>query len=200
MDQNKIKNQNLDLGYFTNPSDSAYVYSVNQGEFDMGFGEAIKTCFSKYFTFSGRARRSEYWWFYLFTILLGIAAGIIDALVGGVSEDIGIFGIIASLVTLIPSLAAQVRRLHDTGRSGWWIGGAIIAIIVFGILIGAVGATGVGSSSDVSGTFAIMIVIFAIAFFIYAIVMLVFLCQDSQDGNNKYGPNPKYDTTAEVFS
>lgn len=166
----------------------------------MGFGEAIKTCFSKYFTFSGRARRSEYWWFYLFTILLGFAAGIIDVLLGTGSDDIGIFGTIASLVTLIPSLSAQVRRLHDTGRSGWWIGGAFIAVIIFGIMIaGAMGVTAT-SSDSFSLTFAIAIIVFAIAFLIWGITMLVFMCQDSDQGTNKYGPSPKYGSHAEVFS
>jgi len=168
----------------------------------MGFGEAIKTCFRKYFTFSGRARRSEYWWFYLFTLLLGFAAGIIDAILGTGTEDLGVFGATASLVTLIPSLSAQVRRLHDVGRSGWWIGGAIIAAVMFIIvLVGTFGVTGIDESSDnFTGAFGVAIIIFVIAFFIYAITILVFMCQDSQQGANKYGPNPKYDSSADVFS
>lgn len=167
----------------------------------MGFGDAIKTCFSKYFTFSGRARRSEYWWFYLFTILLGIVAGIFDGILGLGSENLGVLGAIATLVTIIPTLSAQVRRLHDTGRSGWWVGGAFIAAIVFVFLmIGTVGLAGLGDSTDAfSGAMGIFFLIFVFAFLIYGIAMLVFMCQDSHKGDNKYGPSPKYGEEVSVF-
>jgi len=167
----------------------------------MGFGEAIKTCFSKYFTLSGRARRSEYWYFYLFTILLGIAAGIIDGVLGLGSGDLGILGAIATLATLIPSITVQVRRLHDTGRSGWWVGGAFIAAIIFVILIaGFIGAGLENSEGIFGGVGGVLLIIFVIAFLIYGITMLVFMCTDSHEGSNKYGPNPKHDAAADVFN
>ena len=167
----------------------------------MGFGEAIKVCFSKYFTFSGRARRSEYWWFYLFTILLAIVAGIFDGILGLGTEDLGVLGGIATLVTIVPTLSAQVRRLHDTGRSGWWVGAAFIAAIIFVILIiGIAGVSGLGGTSDAfSGAMGIFFLIFIFAFLIYGIAMLVFMCQDSHPGDNKYGSSPKYDSGASVF-
>ncbi len=71
----------------------------------MGFLEAIKTCFGKFMTFSGRARRSEFWWFYLLNFIIGC---------------IPFLGWIWGLIVLIPSIAVGIRRLHDTGRSGWW--------------------------------------------------------------------------------
>ena len=71
---------------------------------EIGFGDAIKICFNKFAEFEGRARRSEFWWWYLFTVLVGW---------------IPYIGWLASLVFLIPSLAVGARRLHDTGRSGW---------------------------------------------------------------------------------
>lgn len=71
----------------------------------MGFLEAIKTCFGKFMTFSGRARRSEFWWFYLLNFIIGC---------------IPFVGWIWGLIVLIPSIAVGIRRLHDTGRSGWW--------------------------------------------------------------------------------
>jgi len=167
----------------------------------MGFGEAIKTCFSKYFTISGRARRSEYWWFYLFTVLLGIVAGIFDGILGLGAEDLGVLGTIATLVTIIPTITAQVRRLHDTGRSGWWVGGAFIAAIVFVFLIiGIVGMSGLDGTSDVfAGSMGVFFLVFVVAFLIYGIVMLVFMCQDSHTGDNQYGPSPKYDSGASGF-
>lgn len=88
----------------------------------MSFGDAVKTCFSKYATFKGRARRSEYWWFWLFTFILSCVAIGIDYSMGWVNREVGL-GIcsgIWSLAMFLPSLAACVRRLHDTGRSGWW--------------------------------------------------------------------------------
>lgn len=88
----------------------------------MGPTQAIGSVFSKYATFSGRARRSEYWWFVLFSIIvLGIAAGI-DSGAGLHFKDqaIGWVYSIVALLLLIPSIAVTIRRLHDTGRSGWW--------------------------------------------------------------------------------
>jgi len=77
----------------------------------MTFGESISTCFSKYATFEGRATRSEYWWFFLFSFLASGAAGLMGETVSG----------LFSLAILLPSLAVGVRRLHDTDRSGWFL-------------------------------------------------------------------------------
>lgn len=83
----------------------------------MSFAESIKTCLSKYATFSGRATRAEYWWFYLFTTLVTMAAMFLD-----IMEDTGeVFLRIAQLAFLLPSMAAGVRRMHDINHSGWWI-------------------------------------------------------------------------------
>ena len=85
----------------------------------MGFGEAVRTCFSKYVTFSGRARRPEYWYWVLFGVLVAIVAGILDAVIFGANS--GVFSGLSSLALLLPNLAVTVRRLHDTDRSGWWM-------------------------------------------------------------------------------
>ena len=76
----------------------------------MNFQESIKVCFAKYADFTGRATRPEYWWFMLFIVLAGAAAGIISQYASALFY----------LATLLPSVAAATRRLHDTGRSGWW--------------------------------------------------------------------------------
>lgn len=93
----------------------------------MTFQDSIRTCFSKYVDFSGRASRSEYWWFFLFILLACLASMFIS----------DVLYYIVSLGTLLPSLSAGARRLHDTGRSGWWqllwlipLIGAIILIVL----------------------------------------------------------------------
>lgn len=106
-----------------------------------------------YATFSGRARRSEYWMFVLFNVIVSIVLAGVDAAAGTM-----FLGTIYSLAVFIPSLAVAVRRLHDTGKSGWWF---LINFTIIGI-----------------------------------IVFLVFMFQDSQMGDNEYGPNPKMGSTA----
>ncbi len=99
----------------------------------MDFMTAVRTCLSKYVDFSGRARRSEYWYFVLFNFLVGIVANILDAVLGTDYDGATTGGLINTLVGLalfLPGLAVAVRRLHDTGRSGWWI------LLVFVIIIG----------------------------------------------------------------
>jgi uncharacterized membrane protein YhaH (DUF805 family) len=102
----------------------------------MSFVTAVRSVLSKYVEFGGRARRAEYWWFVLFSILVGIVASILDMALGmdfeGSVMSGGLFNLIANLALLLPSLAVAVRRLHDTDRSGWWI------LIVLIPLIGAI--------------------------------------------------------------
>ena len=76
----------------------------------MNFMQAIQSCLSQYATFSGRASRSEFWWFFLFQILALIVSGML----GDVAYSI------RALLLLLPALAVGTRRLHDVGRSGWW--------------------------------------------------------------------------------
>jgi len=91
----------------------------------MSITEATRTCFSKFVIWSGRARRSEFWWFYLVVILVLIVAAIIDAAAG----TYPLFYALAGLVVFLPTLSAQVRRLHDTERSGWWLFIALIPLV-----------------------------------------------------------------------
>ena len=98
----------------------------------MSFSDAIKTVFSQYATFSGRARRSEYWWFYLFAVIAYIIAAGLDMIVFG---GRGAFEVILWLAIILPVLAVSVRRLHDTGRSGWWLLLSFIPLVGTIILI-----------------------------------------------------------------
>lgn len=92
-------------------------------ETNMRFSEAYKTCFKKYATFKGRARRKEYWYFVLFVFLISLAIGFVSGFIVGLFDldesFITVCSAIVSLAVLLPSLAVQCRRLHDTGKSGW---------------------------------------------------------------------------------
>jgi len=117
-----------------------------------------------YATFTGRARRSEYWYFVLFNLIFAIAAMMLDRLFGSIFKMNTTYGyttlpygyiyVAYSLLVFIPGLAVLVRRLHDVGKSGWF---------VFIVLIPIIGA----------------------------IWILVLACTDSNPGPNGYGPNPK---------
>ena len=84
----------------------------------MNFQQAVQSCLAKYATFSGRAIRSEFWYWQLFLVVAGLIAEIFDFGIGWRSSPLtSIFW----LVTLIPTLAVAARRLHDVGRSAWWL-------------------------------------------------------------------------------
>lgn len=137
----------------------------------MGFGEAIRTCFRKYVDFSGRARRSEYWWFVLFQFLVFLVTEIIDAAGTG-----GVITGLAALGLLLPSIGVTVRRLHDTDRSGWWILAPAAPAFVSGVFFA------MGSS--------VIMAIFGILALILDVVVLIFLIARGTAGANQYGPDP----------
>src|SRR3954471_16059002 len=108
----------------------------------MTFSEAVKSGFDHYATFTGRSARPAYWWWFLFGILVGIGANIIDAIIGS-------FGVISGLVALglfLPGLAVGVRRLHDIDKSGWWI--LILLIPIVGFVLWLIWFTRQGDASD----------------------------------------------------
>src|ERR1700760_520343 len=84
----------------------------------MNFQQAVKFCLAEYATFSGRAARSEFWYWQLFLVVAGLVALIVDAIIGLRGN---LIGTTFWLVTLVPSIAVAARRLHDVGRSGWWL-------------------------------------------------------------------------------
>lgn len=102
----------------------------------------------QYAVFSGRARRKEYWMFFLFNFLISIALGFMEGLLGiARNNDQSVLSNIYSLAVLIPSIGVGIRRMHDTNRSGWWL--------------------------------------------LLPIVNLIFLAQDGQPGENRFGSDPK---------
>lgn len=100
----------------------------------MGFVDAVKSVFSQYVGFSGRAMRSEYWYWVLFSVLVSIVASVVDVILFGIDGTSPLNSIV-SLVLLLPGLAVSVRRLHDIGRSGWWLLLSVIPLIGWIVLI-----------------------------------------------------------------
>lgn len=100
------------------PYGNPYGGGYAQPKPSVGFGEAVKLYFTNYANFSGRSRRSEYWYVMLFEFLVGLVLGLLPALTW-----------IWSIATFIPSLALSVRRLHDLGKSGWWLLIALIPLV-----------------------------------------------------------------------
>jgi uncharacterized membrane protein YhaH (DUF805 family) len=93
----------------------------------MDFWSAVKSVFSQYATFGGRALRSEFWYFVLFNVIVSLVLSLIDAAIFG--SDLEVFSGIWGLATIVPSVAVAARRLHDIDRSGWWQLIALIPII-----------------------------------------------------------------------
>ena|SRR6478672_4629238 len=147
----------------------------------MGFGEAVRTCLRKYVDFQSRARRSEYWWFVLFVVLVGLVAGILDRLIAGdVHMRQGPVSVITSLALLLPSLAVSVRRLHDIDRTGWWILIFYVAAIV--LIFAALGAAFTGSP----GTALVLL----LAIGALSVWLLVWFVTKGTTGPNRFGPDP----------
>lgn len=149
----------------------------------MGFQEAVRTCLKeKYVTFSGRAPRSEYWYFALFYMIVILAIYALFAVSGGIGAlQTGQFSmfhylviilyVVVALGFLLPSLSVLVRRFHDRNMSGWWVlGFMVLSAIPF---VGALVSIG----------------------------MLVLMCLKGTEGENKYGDDPLNPSSgADVFS
>ena len=97
----------------------------------MTFAEAVRSGFDHYVKFDGRASRPAFWWWFLFGVLVGIGATIIDAIIG----TFGVVGGLVSLALLLPNLSVAIRRLHDTDHTGWWVLIGLIPIIGFIVLL-----------------------------------------------------------------
>ncbi|MCV6586848.1 MAG: DUF805 domain-containing protein [Marinibacterium sp.] len=179
----------------------------------MGFIPAVTTCFKKYVTFSGRASRSEYWWFFLFCLLGNLVATVLDVvLFGSVAGSVattdtstsasasadsnGLIGTVFGIVIFLPQLAAAWRRMHDSGRSGLFallptlMVMAAGAVLIFGL--GLAGMFAHGGSMDVLFTRATLLILIptVVVLIISPLLVLFWLTRPSQPGTNAYGPNP----------
>ncbi|MEO7680642.1 MAG: DUF805 domain-containing protein [Sphingomonas sp.] len=159
----------------------------------------------KYATFSGRARRKEFWMWVLFVVLVAIVLTVLDGVLGlggrsgigstatqapgGVGYGAGAFargGILTaifSLAILIPNLAVSVRRLHDIDRTGWWVVLPVVPYLLGMAMI--VGGAATSNLALVGGASVLMLV-----GVVLAIVLLVFYCMAGTRGPNRFGPDP----------
>ncbi|MEZ5839865.1 MAG: DUF805 domain-containing protein [Hyphomicrobiales bacterium] len=102
----------------------------------MDFKTAVVTCLKeKYATFTGRAMRSEYWYFVLFYLIVGVGLGFVDGMLFGFENEFQPLSTIFGLGMLVPSIAVGVRRLHDTDRTGWWLLVVFVPVIGFFVLL-----------------------------------------------------------------
>lgn len=107
-------------------------------QYQVSFSQAVRMAFDSYCRFQGRSSRSEYWWWVLFTFILGSALSLLELLLGFSPTAAQATNGLLSLALLLPGLGLSVRRLHDINKSGWWIllglipvVGAIVLIIWF---------------------------------------------------------------------
>jgi uncharacterized membrane protein YhaH (DUF805 family) len=175
----------------------------------------------RYAEFSGRSSRAEFWWFVLGMIVIFVLMWFVmfGALAGlGTSNSqpgagmLAMFGFggllmaVFGLLLIIPSIAVQVRRLHDTDRSGWWLGGYYILYAVYlAMMLGSLstimgaqmrGETPVQPSSGMFGASMLL----SLLLFIYFIALLVFYCLPGTKGTNRFGDDPYGADVGEVFA
>ncbi|WP_299968260.1 DUF805 domain-containing protein [uncultured Roseobacter sp.] len=186
----------------------------------MTLTESVRTCLRKYFTFSGRASRSEYWKFWLFWLIVMICLLALNTAIFGptfevekqvvVAEDgtrslneihhtsyhSGIFGNVFALAVLVPGVAVACRRLHDVGRSGWWQLAPIV-LLILGVVVSilaTLGWTALLEALRETGSVKVQLGLFGLPIFLAIfgsfLLLLIWLIRPSQPGPNKYGPNP----------
>lgn len=141
----------------------------------------LKVVRDNYANFSGRARRSEYWYYVLCGTIISIVLSVIDLLTG-----YGFLGNIYSLVVFIPGLAVSIRRLHDIGKSGWYL---LVLMIPF--FVGALWLALLFVSALESGKFTPLVIGPVLLFLGGTIWMLVLFCKEGDSGSNAYGDDPK---------
>jgi len=170
----------------------------------MSFSDSVKACLSKYVTFSGRAGRPEYWWFILFVLVVSAVFSMIDAAIFGVDpvtrQPNGLLRPLFTLAIVLPMFAAGWRRMHDTGRPGWYlllpmlVSLSTAIFIMMGVLTFS-GLQNAGADPDalmgpaaflgVTGMFTAMVVQLVLA------IMLIWWLTRPSDGDaNEYGPAP----------
>ena len=156
-------------------------------DFKKYFVDVVK---EKYIDFSGRARRKEFWMFVLFNAIISCVLGIVGSII-----NTNILYSLYSLAVFLPTLAVEVRRLHDINKSGAVlvipvILTVVIAIMAVVVMVAALGTAATGSAGGF-GVSAILFFVLCIADLVFYIVLLVWFCKEGDNGANQYGEDPK---------
>jgi uncharacterized membrane protein YhaH (DUF805 family) len=166
-----------------------------------------------YAKFSGRASRAEFWWYVLIFTLGYSALLIVGFAVSGTRPSVapgdspfamytrmGAFLAVIGiywLALLVPTIAVTVRRLHDTNRSGWWLGAYVLLYFIY---LGIVMSMGRGAGPTPGIGTAVFLLVMSLAFLAYAIALLVFYCLRGTRGPNRFGDDPYGANVEEVFA
>lgn len=162
----------------------------------------------KYVQLNGRARRSEYWLFFLFQILVSIGLALLSLVMASLAGAVEVLGNIFSLAMLLPTIAVSVRRFHDINRTGWWLffplAVLIAALIVFllfnGPALQAIAETvdwaGVQAEDEqaIMAMFSTLSPLFlwvGLPYWLSSLVTFIFHVTDGTKGSNRFGPDPK---------
>lgn len=147
-------------------------------------------CIRNYVNFSGRARRTEFWYFILFSCLLLIVAMALDVVC--FNTPYGVFYLLVALFLFLPQLAVSARRLHDTGRTSKWLLWNYLALLAWAVAALVLsGLSAFAGGRDASAWFLIVLCGGCVLFFIWEIVFLVWFCLPGTPGENRYGLDPK---------
>ena len=172
-----------------------------QGSPMMTLPEAVKQVLKKYADFSGRATRAEYWWWVLATLIVGMAIGSVDAFIASIVDKEWISSPLATifnLAILLPNLAVSARRLHDIGKSGWWLLVWFVLVVigwipvVVGLILLLVGGALKGQFD--AGSFVPLIIGGAITLLLALGLLLwiiLWMVRQGQGGPNRFGPDPR---------
>jgi uncharacterized membrane protein YhaH (DUF805 family) len=135
--------------------------------------ETIKICFQNYVAFNGRAKRAEFWYFFLFSFLGAICLSILDMAIFPRNE-VGVLSLIFTVLTFLPYISVTCRRLHDTNRSGWWQGLPYAVMLFAGFL------------TIISETLLIIGIVAGIG---TGIMLIVWLATIGDSTKNRFGPS-----------
>ena len=169
----------------------------------MGFGGAVSSGFNKYVTFSGRAARSEYWWWFVFLVLLGLAFGVVAVFVLLATKSVLAMRLVQGVMELglfLPTLALAVRRLHDLDRSGWWYGASFI-IWIFLTALGVIVAlrihqnhvAGYPPTDGIPSAVYLVMGVLGLAELVLCLMLFIWFCMRGTRGSNRFGGDPLRD-------
>lgn len=162
----------------------------------MTFVNAVKTGFRNALVFSGRSRRPEYWWFFLFAFAGAFVISVVEAMLFGAGSEI--LTRLFQLAVFLPFLAVAWRRMQDTGKPGWWVLIPSVIVVISALVAGSISrdilnriAFGPEATAFMTGGESILILSLSLLQVIAGAVLIWWMSRPSQRGANAYGPEPR---------